>query len=218
MQFLQDEETPFGNRKECLMARTNRGWVIVKRKCSKFVGWQGLILAIALVLCGLLERAYCQTNGSVLLLQQTPPQGGKITPDVGVHHFGLHTYVTLTAVPKPGYIFVYWMGDVSDPTANRTVVYLDAPKIVIAVFERDRYEHLDIRDIGRSAPIGGVFVGAAEYGRGGFTGGGGKKPKPHNGETEEIPEPDFPVPVPEPAVVYMLGLAGLALMRKRRAK
>lgn len=190
----------------------------MRDKHSISFGCRGVMLAIAVLLSGSLKPVYCETVDSVLLLQQTPPQGGTITPDVGVHHFGLHTYVTLTAVPKPGYIFVYWMGDVSDPTANRTVVYLDAPKIVIAVFERDRYEHLDIRDIGRSAPIGGVFVGAAEYGRGGFTGGGGKKPKPHNGETEEIPEPDFPVPVPEPAVVYMLGLAGLALMRKRRAK
>lgn len=175
------------------------------------------MLALAFLLSGLLKPAYCKTVDSVLLLQQTPPQGGKITPDVGVHHFDLYTDVTLTAVPKPGYIFVYWLGDVITPAANRTIVYLDAPKIVIAVFERDQYEHLDIRDCGHSASLGGVFTSAADYGRGGFTGGGRKRPRPRNGGPEEIPEPDFPVPIPEPATIALLGLGALVLIRRKRS-
>jgi len=173
------------------------------------------------ILCALLEPAYCETDGTALLLQQAPPQGGIITPDVGVHHFDLNTDVTLTAVPRPGYQFIYWLGDVSDPTANRTVVYLDAPKIVVAIFERAEYKFLDVQERAQSGPGGGLglFAGAADYGRQGFGGGGGRKPQswPRPPDQEPQPEPDdFPVPIPEPATVCLLGLGGLILLPRRR--
>jgi hypothetical protein len=192
----------------------------MKRDSSKFIGWQGVILAILVALCGLLEPAYCKTNDPVLLLQQTPPQGGIITPDVGVHYFDLYTDVTLVAVPKLGYQFVYWIGDVSDPTANRTIVYLDAPKIVIAVFERAEYEFRAVEAKTQSGSIGGLFAGAADYSRTGYTGGGRKRPRkwgwaPEEEEPEEMEE-DLPVPLPEPVTVCMLGLGGLILLRRRR--
>ncbi len=173
----------------------------------------------------------------MLLLQQTPPQGGTITPAVGVHNFGLNTDVTLTAIPKPGYQFVYWLGDVSDPTANRTIVYLDAPKIVIAVFEQSEYEFLAVQERAQSAPGGGLFRSAADYarqrgGQGGNGGGGGRRPgpleppepeKPEDfpvpkvGEDFPVPEvgEDFPVPIPEPATLSFLALGSLVLLRKR---
>jgi hypothetical protein len=205
---------------------------MMKRICPTFVRWRGLILTIAVVLCGLLESAHCGIDDAALVLEQVPLQGGRITPDVGIHHFGLYTDVTLTAVSKPGYQFVYWLGDVSDPTANRTTVYLDAPKIVIAVFERAKHELLTPGVWPYSASAGGVFVSAADYGRTAYTGGGRKRPHkptrwtlpPSEEEPEgdfpvpEGPEGDFPVPVPEPAAVCLLGLGGLILLRKRRTK
>jgi hypothetical protein len=204
-----------------LLAQLNASLVMMKHNSSMFVGWQGLMLAIAVLLYGLLEPAYCQTNGSLLLLRQTPRQGGTITPDVGVHHFDLNADVTLMAVPKPGYQFICWLGDVSEPTANQTIVYLDTPKIVIAAFERLEYEFLATEEEARSASVGGLFASSADYRRGGFTGSGGRK-SPHRwtlwtpSPEEELHE-DFPVLTPEPAMVCLLSLGGLALLRRRRA-
>jgi len=200
----------------------------MKHNSSIFFGWQPIILTLAVLLCGSLEPAYCQTDGTALLLQQTPTQAGKITPDAGVHHFELNTEVTLTAVPRPGYQFVYWLGDVSDSTANTTIVYLDVPKIVIAVFERSEFEFLAVEERSQSAPHGGSFASAADYSRQGGAGGGSKRPskwaltaeEPEEPELEDPPVPedvdDFPAPIPEPATICLMGLGGLALLKKRR--
>ena len=192
---------------------------MMKRNNSILIGWEGVILALAVVLCGLLEPAYCETDGTALLLRQTPPQGGKITPSVGVHHFEPYAGVTLTAVPKPGYHFVYWLGDVSDPTANSTIVYLDAPKIVIAVFERSEYDFLAGEEMPQSSPVGGLSGGGADYSR---RGGGGIGRIRGRGEREEEPpeEEDFPVPepIPEPATGVLLVLGSLFAFVKHRAK
>ena len=212
----------------------------MKRNNSIFTGWECVILALVAVSFGLLGPAYCQTDGIALLLQQTPPEAGKISPGVGVHRFELHTELTLTAIPKPGYQFVYWMGDVSDTTANNTILYLDAPKIVIAVFERAEYELLDV-EAGlqpQSRPVGGMTASGGDYSRRGG-GGAGRRPigivangENGNGEDEDFPVPpegndfpvppegnDFPVPepIPEPATILLLSLSSLALLRKRRA-
>ena len=191
----------------------------MKRSSSICVRRKAAILAAIFILCALLKPAYCETDGTALLLQQAPVQGGTITPDVGVHHFDLNTDVTLTAVPRPGYQFIYWLGDVSDPTANRTVVYLDAPKIVVAIFERAEYKFLDVQERAQSAPGGGLFAGAADYARQGFWGGGGRRPqsRPRPPDQEPQPEPDdFPVPIPEPTTICLLGLGGLILLPRRR--
>jgi len=196
----------------------------MRRSNSIFIGWHVVILALMVFLCGLIEPAYCQSDDPVLLLQQTPPEAGKITPGVGVHNFESGTEVTLTAVPKPGYQFIYWLGDVSDPTANRTIVYLDAPKIVLAVFERSEYEFLVVQESSQSAPGGGgLFASAPDYARQGG-GGGAKRPSkwrrptpPEPEEPEEPEEPYIPVPIPEPATILLLGFGSLALLRKRRA-
>ncbi|MHC4676234.1 MAG: InlB B-repeat-containing protein [Planctomycetota bacterium] len=206
---------------------------MMKRICPTFVRWRDAVLAIAIVMCALLGSARCETGNTALVVQQSPFQGGRITPDVGVHQFDLYTNVTLTAVPRAGYQFVYWLGDVSDPTVSRTTVYLDGPKIVIAVFERARYGLLTPGEWPYTASVGGMFASAPGFGRGGFGGGGGRRPSgrgaartapPSEEEPEgDFPVPedlegDFPVPVPEPAVVFMLGLGGLAVLRKRHVK
>ncbi len=207
----------------------------MKRNSSIFTGWWSVILAIAVISAALPGSAYCRTDDPVLLLQQTPAQGGTVTPDVGVHHFDLNTEVTLTAVPKPGYQFVYWLGDVSDPTASSSVVYLDTPKIIIAVFERVKYEFLVTEERPQSSPGGGgLRRSAADYSRqGGGGGGSGKRPQkwrrpsppaPEE-EQQDFPVPaegeanDFPVPqIPEPATGILLALGSLLAFAKRRPK
>ena len=92
---------------------------------SPFFGSKILISALAIIVGWLFVPAYCQTSDVALLLQQTPNKGGAITPDPGVYHYKQNSEVTLTAAPKPGYQFLYWIGDVSDSSAISTIVYLD---------------------------------------------------------------------------------------------
>jgi hypothetical protein len=207
---------------------------MTKHKNLIFTGRQGLTLVILALLVISLEPAYCQSDGTVLMLQQTPAGGGNVTPGTGIHHFSQNTEVILTAKPKPGYQFVYWLGNVSDPTSIKTVAYMDAPKIIIAVFERSEYDLLTIEE-GPSLSFGrgGMLPHAADYGNRGGGGGGGvrrsspsrpRPPKPPEPpEPEEnfpVPEktPDFPVPeLPEPTTIIILG-AGAVLLLKQKTK
>jgi hypothetical protein len=156
----------------------------------------------------------------VLLIEQTPAIGGEITPVAGLYHFTEGSEVTLTAVPKPGYQFVHWLGEVSDPTANSTVVYLNKPKVIIAVFEQTEY---GILAEGESLPAaggagGGSVPTATDFSRPGglSTGGGGSKAKPQTlislESSDKTPE------VPEPATGVLLVLGSLFAFARRRTK
>ncbi|MBN2455260.1 MAG: PEP-CTERM sorting domain-containing protein [Sedimentisphaerales bacterium] len=178
-------------------------------------------------------HVYGQIDGTALMLQKTPAQGGSVTPEPGLHRFSQDSEITLTAIAKSGYQFVYWIGDVTTPTANQTTVYLDAPKIIIAVFERTEFEFVAAAELmSESSPIGGLSRSAGDYGNQGYSGGGAKRPHkfrfPTMPDEEEEPEeefpvpekePDFPVPeVPEPATVLLLGLGTLFAITTNRQK
>jgi hypothetical protein len=214
----------------------NNTLTLIKRQC--------IISVVVILALGLTTSASCQSGGIALLLEQTPAQGGSITPATGIHLFDTDTDVTLKAVPKPGYQFAYWLGDVSDPTSNNTVVYLDAPKIIIAVFERSEFDFVDeIERQTDSLGFGGFAGPAGDYSR---VGGGGairrrgfgiirrRPPKrPDLGppvpddtfEPEgdfpapEGPQGDFPVPqIPEPATAVLLSLGSLLAFTRNRDK
>ena len=183
-----------------------------------FIGWRGLISAIAIIVCWLFAPAYCQTSDVALLLQQTPSKGGAITPIAGVHHFELNSEITLTAEPKPGYQFLYWLGDVSDPAATKTVVYLDKPKIIIAIFGRTENGTLVVEEGlsfgGGGAGGSGLVNTVANFGyTGGMSSGaGGRAKSPTVVYVKNIEV------IPEPATCVLLLLGSLFAFARRGAK
>lgn len=165
------------------------------------IGWHSVMGAI-LITGVLFTPSYCGTSDVALLLQQSPAQGGTITPGPGVYNFALHSEVTLTAVPKPGYRFICWLGDVADPTASTTVIYLNKPKIIIAVFQQTEYD---------------VFEGASVSGInriGSYAGGGGGISTSYVPYEPPIPPKPPEPPIPEPATGLLLAL-GILVMRRR---
>jgi len=203
-------------------ALSQRGRNVMKWGFPKFLVRGQITLAVAIIACGLIVPAYSQTQEIVLLIEQTPVKGGEITPAAGVHHFKPGTEVMLTAVPKPGYKFIHWLGEVSDATANKTVVYLDKPKVIIAVFEQA--EHSVSADggalpAGGGGAPGGLFPTALDLSRpGGFGGGGGVKPeKLVYYIKDKKPIPKVPE-VPEPATGLLLIMGSLFALKRRSRK
>jgi len=186
---------------------------------SPFFGWKILTAVLAITTGWLFAPAYCQTADVALLLQQTPNKGGAITPDPGVYHYKQNSEVTLTAAPKPGYQFLYWIGDVSDPGSISTIVYLDKPKIIIAVFEEGGYGVPAVEN-GASGGGGGGGGGsgfispAMTFGQAGSISGvaGGVKPKIYQ---SAYPKSEV---VPEPATCLLLGFGSLFAFVRRRTK
>ena len=199
-------------------------------------------LLFAVLAFGLLPAgpAYCQEGGVALLLQQTPSQGGMITPDIGVHYYDAGAEVTLVAVPRAGYYFVYWLGDVLDPTASKTTAFLSEPKVIVAVFQQVEDDQLVVGQNAtlRQPALDGSALPSYSASGGGGGGGGGGPPPGGNPDppTEGDPPPDDPPDdppidppdppddppidppdVPEPATGLLLTLGGLALLKKRWA-
>jgi len=191
-------------------------------------GWLVLLLCVV--------PAYCQDESAALMLQVSPVDGGSVNLSPGVHIFDRDSQVTLTATPKTGYQFVCWLGNVSDARAGRTSVFLDNPKIIIAVFERSKFSFVEFEeDPDISSGGGGLFRSPTEAGSNGSGIGGNRPPKFNfpRPKTPDVPVPetppgdvpvpddtegDPPVPVPEPATVAFLLLGMLAMVKRPRRR
>ena len=205
----------------------------IKSNC--FGAWMFALLIICLY-----GSADCSAGDMALLVQQTPADGGVVNPGTGIHHFSSETEVALTATPRPGYQFVYWMGDVSNPTSSSVNIRLDSPKIVVAVFMRLENEVAFISEMMRSSGSGGgggrggAYPSSADYSNQGYSGGSGSsrpsgysiptfKDKDNPTTNTDLPVPpdadDFPVPqpVPEPATGLLLLVGGVLAAARRRA-
>ena len=192
------------------------------------IKWQSLIL-VTVIVAAVAGQSFGELSETSLMLSQTPSNGGTITPGAGVHKFGTNTEVVLTAVPQPGYQFVYWLGDVSDPASSTTVAYTDSPKIIIAVFEKVGYASLEPGNFSSTSARTQLIAHAGDYGR---QAGAGRIryhrhwdwPTPiEPEEPDDFPVPeeyeeedDFPVPNPEPATGVLLLFGSMAIVAKRK--
>jgi hypothetical protein len=167
-------------------------------------------------------------SGYALLLQSSPAHGGKILPGNGVYKMQIGQDVSLIAVPEKGYRFLYWVGDVGQTDMTRTSVLMDSPKLIVAVFERDKFEDMEPALM----EAAGEATGGMTQSPNPLTGTGGimgwnpfPSPRPTPTPTPEsddfpVPGDPFPVPdkepVPEPMTLLLLGAPAMALMRMRK--
>jgi len=168
-------------------------------------------LAICCILA--LGMACFARSNYAVLVEESPAGAGEIEPGAGVHTFNVNETVTLTTVAMPGWRFVYWLGDVSNATANRTMLAVDGPKIVIAVFQRDEYE-LPSGDMAVSSGPESLTRRTDSISSGGFSG-GGRGGGGDDSPTPPIPPEPPPEPVPEPQTFIIMAIGAYISFRKR---
>ncbi|MHC4987049.1 MAG: InlB B-repeat-containing protein [Planctomycetota bacterium] len=198
---------------------------------KKWINLFGLLIVLSVSLL-----AQGSDDGYALLLQASPPDAGSVNPGMGIHKIQIGQTVALSAIPNPGYRFLYWLGDVSSTSGVDTSISVDSPKLVVAVFAREDFEDelpgagiIDgqyspagarfqnpIRSPGAVSPVPGFF----NPNRFRFP----STPEVPDDNIDDIPVPgdndDIPVPgdneVPEPATVVLLGLGAGAVLRRRK--
>jgi hypothetical protein len=159
-------------------------------------------------------------SGYALLLQSSPAHGGKIMPGNGVYKMQMGQDVTLVAVPEKGYRFLYWVGDVGQMDSTRTSVQMDSPKLIVAVFERDKFEEMEPVLMEAAGEAAGGLYGSPYP----LTGTASiwewdpiiePEPNPTDPKSDKFPVPDKE-PVPEPMTILLLGMGSVVAMRMRK--
>lgn len=195
------------------------------------VVWPGVWMAVLLL--SMTASVHANESGYAVLIEQSPIHAGTVNPGLGVLKADVGSTMTLIAMPKPGYRFLYWLGDVSNPSSLSTQVRIDSPKIVVAVYEREEFE-LPLTELDESKLAGASRGGAV---RNAVSLGGGSGLMAYYPEYDyspyvidfpdlpdeendpfPVPEDDFPVPdetpIPEPTALCLLAV-GSVLLRLR---
>jgi hypothetical protein len=177
-------------------------------------------------------QAMANSNYAVLL-QESPAGAGEINPGIGIHNFGVNETVTLSTVARPGWKFVFWLGEVSNNTSSRTIMSVDGPKIIIAVFQRDAFA-MPSDNTSTGSSIGSEQLIRRYDPASGSGSGGGDTPYPSPNYPHYYPPPPTPpvtppdtpptppntppVPpeVPEPATMVLLAAGVLGLLTRKK--
>jgi len=201
------------------MDKVKRGKGIDKMKRSNSKLWSCAIIACcAIMLFCFSAQAAVQENGTALMLETSPVEGGYLNVPTGVHAYDMYADVTLKATPKPGYQFVCWLGSVSNSVTSSTTVFLNSPKMVIAVFERDEYA-TPADETGGDMMVGGSGGGGMSQSPGlSDSSNEGAEGKPDNPHYHHYTPPDNPppVPTPEPATIALFVTGALMLVNRRK--
>ena len=74
-------------------------------------------------------------DGVNLTMQVSPEGSGTTVPSVGVHREPLNSVTLISATPNPGYRFLNWTGNVTDPSNPATSIIMNTDQVVTANFE-----------------------------------------------------------------------------------
>lgn len=188
-----------------------------------------IALSSIVIICSIAVPAYCQDDSVALMMQLSPAEGGKVNIEPGVHTYDKDSVITLRAVPNPGYQFVYWIGNVTEASSSTTTVNIDGPKIVIAVFEKSKFEILAGAEqpqilsgnggLYRSPVESGIDISGDEeivYRAPSYntTSSTSHNPPVPGGNDQPVPNN----PTPEPATILLLSGGIFALNKKIRHK
>jgi hypothetical protein len=170
-----------------------------------------LLAAVLAVTFAVAARARGDTPTFDLLIDRSPADAGRVTPDSGTHRFSANSTVSLRADPQPGYQFAYWLGDVSDPTAEQTTVLVNESKVVVAVFHSEPRRPIEEQIGSGAGGADNLMLTPTDLSTPGWSspGGGGRT------HTEIIPIFIEPIPTPEPGTIALVTL-GTLLLRQRR--
>ncbi|HEY4759288.1 MAG TPA: hypothetical protein VIH42_01775 [Thermoguttaceae bacterium] len=172
----------------------------MKRQNVAFSGWWVLALRLVFVFCALFGSTYCRAEEIAVLIEQSPPKGGEVAGGTGVRYYPAGTYIRLLAIPRPGYQFVYWLGDVVDPLSMNTMAHLDGPMIIVAVYAKVPEDEPE-----STSPEIGIGAGSAEAGV------RAAEPTPYPASFGAVGQV-----ILEPSTIFLFGLAAVMLRRIQR--